>query len=107
MTWEEIVELFISFGERVHVIRGDGLDAVSFQLVPVAWFISLRSSGELSMGIYEGDDKRLVGTRSIPFAELTPDFLRAEISKALAEQTSLMLDPDAVREFLQALRRRF
>ncbi len=32
MTWEEIVTLLISYQQSVHVIRGDGLDAVSLQL---------------------------------------------------------------------------
>lgn len=103
MTWEEIVRLFISFGERVHIVRGDGLDAVSLQIVPVAWFISMRATGQLNMGIYEGKENRLVGTRAISFAELTPEFLRAQVADALAKQFAAMLDPDAMREFLSTL----
>ena len=34
MTWEENTDLLITFGEKVHVIRGDNADAVSLQLVP-------------------------------------------------------------------------
>jgi len=29
MTWEEITDLLITFGEKVHVIRGDNAEAVS------------------------------------------------------------------------------
>lgn len=103
MTWEEIVRLFISLGEKVHIVRGDGLDAVSLQIVPVAWFISMKATGQLNTGIYEGSENRLVGTRAIPFAELTPEFLRAEIADAMAKQVAAMLDPDALSDFLSAL----
>ena len=106
MTWEEIVELLISFGEKVHVIRGEGADAVSLQLVPVAWFVSMKSSGVLNTGIYEGDNNRLVGTRTIPFAELTPEFLRQEVQKAIAQQVVSLLDSDALRDYLDAAARK-
>ena len=100
MTWEEIADLLITFGEKVHVIRGDNADAVSLQLVPAGWFVSIKSSGVLNMGTYQGDDNRLVGTRTIPFAELTPDFLRQEVQKVMSEQVLSFLDSDAMRDYL-------
>jgi hypothetical protein len=106
MTWEEIVELLISFGEKIHVVRGDNADAVSLQLVPVGWFVSIKSSGVLNTGIYEGEDNRLVGTRTIPFAELTPEFLRQEVQKALAQQVVSLLDSNALRDYLDAASRK-
>lgn len=106
MTWEEIVEVLISFGEKVHVVRGDNADAVSLQLVPVGWFVSIKSSGVLNTGIYEGDDNRLVGNRTIPFAELTPEFLRQEVQKTIAEQVASFLDPDALRDYLDSAERK-
>ena len=105
MTWEELVEVLISFGERVHVVRGDGLDTVSLKVVPVAWFIAMNSEGQLNMGVYEGEENRLVGTRSMPLAELTAEFMREEVGKALAEQLASMLDPQAVADFLKATKR--
>lgn len=102
MTWEEIVALLISFGEKVHVIRGDNADAVSLQLVPVGWFVSIKSSGVLNTGTYEGEDNRLVGKRTIPFAELTPEFLRQEVQKTTAEQVASFLDSDALRDLLNS-----
>ena len=39
MAWEEIADLLITFGEKVHVIRGDNAEAVSLQLVPAGWFV--------------------------------------------------------------------
>ena len=109
MTWEELVTLFISCQQAVHVIRGDGLDAVSLQCAPAAWFVSIKSSGELNVGIYEGDELRLVGTRTIPLAELEPNFLRREIEEALGKQILSFLDPEAVSDFLKYLddRKRF
>ena len=105
MTWEELTEVLISFGERVHVVRGDGLDTVSFQVVPVAWFVAMKSTGRLNMGIYEGEENRLVGTRAMPLAELTEDFVREEVGKALADQLCSMLDPQAVADFLKHVKR--
>ena len=109
MTWEELVTLFISYQQAVHVIRGDGLDAVSLQLAPAAWFVSIKSSGILNIGVYEGDDLRLVGTHTIPLMELEPGFLRREIEEALEKQIVALLDPQAVNDFLKCLdgRRRF
>lgn len=111
MTWEEITDLLITFGEKVHVIRGDDSDAVSLQLVPAGWFVSIKSSGVLNTGTYKGKDNRLVGKRTIPFAELTPEFLRQEVQKTMAEQVVSFLDCDAVRDYLDSAegkrRRRF
>ena len=109
MTWEELVTLFISYRQAVHVIRGDGLDAVSLQLAPAAWFVSIKSSGRLNIGIYEGDELRLVGTRTIPLADLEPSFLRREIEEAFGKQIIPLLDSDAVSIFLKRLdgRKRF
>lgn len=106
MTWEEITDLLIAFGEKVHVIRGDDADAVSLQLVPAGWFVSIKSSGVLNMGTYEGDDNRLVGTRTIPFAELTPEFLREEVQKVMSEQVAAYLDSDAMRDYLDSAERK-
>ena len=109
MTWEELVTLFISYQQAVHVIRGDGLDAVSLQLAPAAWFVSIKSSGQLNIGIYEGDELRLIGTRTIPLAELEPSFLHRGIEEALGKQIVALLDPDAVNDFLKRFdgRKRF
>lgn len=102
MTWEEITDLLISFGEKVHVIRGNDADAVSLQLAPAGWFVSMKSSGVLNIGAYEGEDNRLVGTRTIPFAEITPEFLRQEVQKVMSEQMTSSLASDALRAYLDS-----
>ena len=86
MTWEEVVSLLISTGSKVHVVRGDGADAVSLQLPPIGWFVSMKASGALNVGVYEGDDNRLVGTRTVPLDELTREVLRAEVEEVRAKQ---------------------
>ena len=86
MTWEEVVSLLISTGSNVHVVRAEGADAVSLQLPPAGWFVSLKETGALNLGIYEGDDNRLVGTRTMPLEEVTPEFLRAEVDEVQAKQ---------------------
>ena len=106
MTWEELLSLLSSFGEKLHVIRGDESDAVSLQVVPFAWFVSIKSSGVLNVGTYEGDENRLVGTRSIPLAELTPEFVRAEVAEALGKQIEALLDPAALRDYFAKAGRR-
>src|SRR5207247_1410688 len=39
--------------------------------------------------------------RSVAFAELTPQFIKEEVSNALAEVVGLLLDPDVLKEFLK------
>ncbi|MDQ3623299.1 MAG: hypothetical protein M3463_12545 [Verrucomicrobiota bacterium] len=65
----------------------------------------MKATGHLNMGVYKGEENRLVGTRSIPLAEMTPEFVREEVGKALAEQLASMLDPQAVADFLKARNR--
>lgn len=88
MTWEEVVSLLISTGSKVHVVRGDGADAVSLQLPPAGWFVSMKSTGALNVGVYEGEDNRLVGTRVVTLDELTPELLRAEVEEVRAKQVA-------------------
>ena len=105
-TWEEIADLLIAFGEKVHVIRGDNAEAVSLQLVPAGWFVSVESSGVLNIGTYEGKENRLVGKQTIPFAELTPEFLRQEVQKVMTEQVATFLDSEALRDYLDSAERK-
>lgn len=105
MTWEELTGLLIELGERIHVVRGDGLDAVSLQLPPVAWFIAPKAAGTLNVGTYQGPHNGLVGTEQIPLEELTAEIVRAKVEAAIAEQVErvgIELDPEAVAMFFQA-----
>ena len=61
----------------------------------------MKFAGALNMGVYEGDENRLVGTEQIPLAELTPEFVREKVEVAAVKQFSLLLDPEAVAEFLE------
>ena len=105
MTWEELTELLERLGAahdvKVHTVRRDGMDTVALHFVPVVWFVSMRFSGTLNIGVYEGEDHRLVGTEQIPLAEPTPEFVRERVEKASAEQFGLALDPQAVSDFLE------
>ncbi len=107
MTWDELTELLITLGEqhdvKVHVVKRDGLDTVALHLPPVAWFVSMKFANSLNMGVYEGDDHRLVGTEQIPLAELTPEFVRERVERAACEVLGLALDPDAVHDFFTRL----
>lgn len=110
MNWDELTDLLTRLGEgydlKVHVVRREGLDTVALHIVPVAWFVAMRFTGALNMGVYEGEENRLVGTEQIPLAELTPEFVRDRVDAAMdkavaATGVQLVLDPEAVRMFLE------
>ncbi len=94
MTWEQLVTLLIETGENVHVVRAEGADAVSLQLPPAGWFVSMKATGKLNVGVYEGDDNRLVGTRVVALGDVTPDALRAEVAEVRARQFSALFAKD-------------
>lgn len=105
MTWDELTALLSKLAEEhgteLKVIPVEGLEAVFLHLVPVAWFSSMKFAKALNIGVYEGEERRIVGTEQIPLAELTPEFVRQRVEKAVAEQFSLCLHPEAVRNFLE------
>ena len=105
MTWDELSALLSKLAEehdtKARIIPIEGLEAVFLHLVPVAWFSSMKFAGALNIGVYQGDENRLVGTEQIPLAELTPEFVRERVEKAAVEQFSRCLDPEAVRDFLE------
>ena len=105
MTWDELKDLLSVLAQEndteLKVIPIEGLEAVFLHLVPVAWFSSMKMVPALNMGVYEGEERRIVGTEQIPLAELTPEFVRERVQQAAAQQFSLSLDPQAVRDFLE------
>ena len=105
MTWEELTDLLSQLAKEhdteAEVVPIQGLEAVFLHLVPVAWFSSMKFAGALNIGVYEGEENRLVGTEQIPLPELTPKFVRKRVETAAAEQFGLCLDPEAVRDFLE------
>ncbi len=105
MIWDELTDLLTKLAQEhdteVKIIPVEGLEAVFLHLVPVAWFSSMKFVGALNIGVYQGEENRLVGTEQIPLAELTPAFVRERVEKAAAEQLGLMLDPQAVSDFLE------
>ena len=80
MTWDELTALLSSLaqehGTEAKVVPLEGLEAVFLHLAPVAWFSSMKFVGALNVGVYQGEENRLVGTEQIPLAELTPEFVR-------------------------------
>lgn len=105
MTWEELRDLLQKLSEETRVTTALNLPAVALNLVPVAWFISMKMTNTLNIGVYEGDDHRLVCTERIPLAELTPGFVQARVDQAMALQVRSMLDPEAVKLFRRQLER--
>ncbi len=108
MTWDELSELFAKLGQeydlkvrRVEALVGP--ETIAMHIVPAAWFVAMKFTGSLNMGVYEGDEHRLVGTEQIPLAELTPDFVRALVEAACGERVRQMLDPEIVREVMQTI----
>ena len=109
MTWEELTELLTEladeYDKKIHVTHQHGLDAVALHFVPVAYFISMKFTGVLNIGTYEGEEKRLVPTEQIPLPELTLEFVHERVQAAAREQFVTSLDFDAVREMMQQLAR--
>lgn len=105
MNWDELTNLLTKLAEehatKLNVVPIEGLEAVFLHFVPVAWFSSMKFVGALNMGVYQGEENRLVGTVQIPLAELTPGFVREKVASAAAEQFALSLDPQAVSDFLE------
>ena len=105
MIWDELIDLLSKLAHEHHtevkIVPIEGLEAVFLHLAPVAWFSSMKFVGALNIGVYQGEENRLVGTEQIPLAELTPEFVRERVGKAAAEQFSLALDPQAVSDFLE------
>lgn len=105
MTWDELTALLSELAEhyetKLNLVPIEGLESVFLHFVPVAWFSSMKFAPTLNIGVYEGEEKRIVGTEQIPLAELTPEFVRERVGKAAHQQFSLCLDPEAVRDFLE------
>ncbi len=106
MTWEELKDLLVELSEETRVATTHGMDAVALNLPPEEWFISMRFTNALSIGRYEGDDLRLVGTEQIPLPELTAPFVRDRVEQAMARQVRGMLDPEAVELFAREMKKR-
>ena len=105
MTWDELTALLSELAEehdtKANVVSAEGVETVFLHLPPVAWFCSMKFVGALNIGVYQGEENRLVGTAQIPLAELTPEFVREKVERAAAEQFGLSLDPQAVSDFLE------
>ena len=105
MTWDELTALLSELAQRydikLNVVPIEGLESVFLHFVPVAWFSSIKFAPTLNIGVYEGEEKRIVGTEQIPLAELTPEFVRERVGQAARQQFSLCLDPETVCDFLK------
>ena len=115
MTWDELTDLLTKLVEDYDDLKvrrvepTQGPETIALHIVPAAWFVAMRFTGALNLGVYEGAENRLVGTEQIPLVELTPEFVRdrvnAAIDKAVAARgVELVLDPEAVRMFLEKFR---
>ncbi len=105
MTWEELKDLLVELSEETRVATTHGMDAVALNLPPEQWFISMRFTNALSIGRYESDDLRLVGTEQIPLPELTAAFVRDRVEQAMARQVRGMLDPEAVALYVREMKK--
>ena len=105
MTWEELRDLLVELCEETRVVSTQGLETVALNLVPVAWFVSMRFHNALNIGVYQGDDNRLVGTEEIALPELTADFVRQRVEQALSEKVWGIFDPDILKRAVQQVER--
>lgn len=105
MTWDELTALLSALARehdtKLNDVSTPGAETVFLHLAPVAWFCSMKIANALNVGVYQGEENRLVGTEQVPLAELTSEFVRARVEKATAAQFGLLLDPQAVSDFLE------
>ncbi len=91
MTYKQTSDLLIEIGARLGItvrsVDVPGLAATALCIVPVAWFIAtdLCGDGQLNLGMYVGDDLRLLGTAQIKVRDLTPERLKELIEAAVPE----------------------
>jgi hypothetical protein len=90
MTYEQVAQELKRIGAEAglkvyQVDPSTGLGATALYVIPTAWFIatSWSGNGQLNIGIYEGGDLRLVGTRQIAFDQLTETQLRELVEFAI------------------------
>ncbi len=88
MNYKEVSDLLIEIGAEAGIKvyqtgPSSGLAATALYVIPLHWFVALDFTSQLNIGVYDGADLRLVGTRQIPFEELTPDRLRSLVEGAI------------------------
>ena len=105
MTWDELTALLSELAEhyetKLNVVPIEGLESVFLYFVPVAWFSSMKFAPTLNIGVYQGEEKRIVGTEQIPLTELAPEFVRERVNHAALQQFALSFDPQVVSDFLE------
>jgi hypothetical protein len=94
MNYNEVSGLLVQIGAKagIRVYQTDhstGLAATALYVIPVQWFVALDLSGQLNVGVYDGPDLRLVGTRQILFADLTPVGLVSLVEGAIVTKMIL------------------
>ncbi len=81
----ELVRLAKSAGMLVRTVETQGLRTTAVYVIPERWFVAFEPAGALFTGVYAPPDLRLVGTRQIPFIDLTLETLGSEFRSALAQ----------------------
>jgi hypothetical protein len=87
MNYQEVSDKLMELGSNtgIQVRRFDqcGLTITGLYVIPEAWFIAMDPPGQLCLGIYAGAELRLVGTRQIPFGELTSALIQELVHTAI------------------------
>ena len=79
------------------------MDTLALHVIPVAWFVAMKSPGRLYVGTYQGPEHRIVATKNFTFEQLTPTLLKQEVTDALADQVGHLLDPQDLKRILSKL----
>ena len=107
MTYEQVAQRLTDMGMHagvgVFIVRGENMDTMGLHVIPVAWFVAMKSLGRLYVGTYEGPEHRIVGTKNFSFERLTPTLLKQEVSNALADHVGHLLDPQDLKKILSKL----
>jgi len=78
MNYEEVSNQLVRGAcevEGSRIIVRDEIQTTALYFVPAFWFVGFAAAGMLFVGVYDGPDLRLVGTRQYRFHDLTPESL--------------------------------
>jgi len=107
MTYEQVAQRLTELGQHAGVgsfiVRGENTDTTALHVIPVAWFVAMKSLGRLYVGAYQGPEHRIVATKNFTFEQLTPALLKQEVGDALADQVGHLLDPQDLKRILSKL----
>jgi len=81
----ELLRLAKTSGMPAQKVETQGLRTTAVYVIPERWFVAFEPAGALFLGLYEGQDLRMVGTHQHNYEKLTIAIIEREFKSALEE----------------------